>query len=96
MQSADVGDSLMWDEAEPRSAERLELATLLLARGDAQRAHDVASVFDSSRPLMHILYLPASLELRMRAATLLGNSDAVQHYRSRLAALRGSGSLPGG
>ena len=96
VQSADVGDSLMWDEAEPRSAERLELATLLLARGDAQRAHDVASVFDSSRPLMHILYLPASLELRMRAATLLGNSDAVQHYRSRLAALRGSGSLPGG
>ena len=96
VRNADVGDSLIWDEAEPRGAERLVLAQLLLARGEAQEAHDVASVFDSSRPLLHILYLPSSLELRMQASALLGNSAAERHYRSRLAALRGPGALPGG
>jgi hypothetical protein len=93
---ADVGDTLVWDEAEPRSGERLVLAELLLARGAPERAIEVLNVFDSSRPLVHALFLPASLELRTRAATLLGNSAAAAHYRARRAALRGDGGSSGG
>ncbi len=84
-----TADSLIWDEANARAGERLALAQLLLARGAHQDAIDVASVFDSSWPLVHLLYLPASLELRASAAKALGNASAVLHYRSRLAALRG-------
>jgi hypothetical protein len=92
---AHVGDTLQWDEAEPRAGERLVLAQLLMARGEPQLAIDILNVFDSSRPLVHVLFLPTSLELRARAATLLGNSSAAAHYRSRLAALRSDGRPSG-
>jgi len=90
-----TADSLQWDEADPRAAERLQLAQLLLARGAHQEAIDVASVFDSSWPLVHLLYLPASLELRATAASSLGNSVAAGQYRARLAALRGARASTG-
>ncbi len=88
-----VALDLQWDELEPRGAERLTLAELYLARGDAGRALDIASVFDSSWPLIHMLYLPASLELRAQAASILGDSVRAALFRERLRAL-GSGSPP--
>ena len=88
-----VAGDLQWDELEPRGAERLTLARLYLARGDARRALDVASVFDSSWPLIYMLYLPASLELRAEAASKLGDTVRASLFRERLGALR-DGSLP--
>ncbi len=81
---------LEWDEAAPRASERLRLAQLLLSRGQFQRAIDVASVLDSAWPLVHIVYLPASLRLRADAATALGDATLAAHYRSRLATMGGS------
>jgi len=80
---------LAWDEAEAMAGERLRLAELLLARGAAQEALDVASVHDAARPVVHLLVLRQSLELRARAASALGNSSLERHYRSRLSALGG-------
>ena len=77
-----------WDEAAPRGAERLTLATLMQARGAHQDAIAVASVFDSRWPLTYLQYLPASLELRAQSAQSLGNSVLESHYRRRLTALR--------
>ena len=82
-----VAGDLKWDEAEPRGAERLALARLHLARGEAQLALEVATVFDSSWPVAHFLYLPASLELRARAAEMLDDPVGAAGFRERLAAL---------
>jgi tetratricopeptide (TPR) repeat protein len=81
---------LAWDVAAPRAAARLLLARLLLARGEPRRALAVASVFESGWPSIHVLYLPASLELRADAADRLGEDALAAHFRSRLAALRGA------
>ena len=86
---------LPWDEIEPRGAERLLLARLLLARGANEQAIGVATVFDAPR-LGHIAYLRTSLELRARAAKSLGNLRAESHYLARLAALRSEQQATGG
>jgi serine/threonine protein kinase/tetratricopeptide (TPR) repeat protein len=93
---ADVRDARAWDEAEPRGGERLVLAQLLMQRGQFQRAIDVATVFDSATPIIHLLYLPASLELRARAAKVLGDQKAEARYLARLATLRGETGATGG
>lgn len=94
--SADADISIMpWDEIEPRGAERLLLARLLLARGANEQAIGVATVFDAPR-LGHIAYLRTSLELRARAAKSLGNLRAESHYLARLAALRSERQATGG
>jgi Tfp pilus assembly protein PilF len=80
---------LAWDEAQPRAFERLTLARLHLALGDPRRALSIASVFDSAWPMVHALYLPASLELRIAAAEALGNDELASEYTARLASLRG-------
>jgi hypothetical protein len=81
-------DELKWDEATPRGLERLEYARLLGERGEWRRAIEVASVFDSSWPVFYPLYVPASLELRERAATALGDDDLAGQFQRRLANTR--------
>ena len=83
------GDLLRYDEAEPFGAERLELARLLVARGEYRRAIDIANVFDSAWPVVHTLYLRPSLRLRMDAAAALGDSRLEAQFRVRLEALEG-------
>jgi len=82
------GGLLAWDLAAPRGSERLQLARLLMSRGEFRRAIDVASVFDSAWPLIYTLYLPESLRLRAEAAAALGDADLASRYQDRLAALR--------
>ena len=74
---------------QPDGAERLELARLLLARGEYRRAIDVADVLDSPWPRVHALYLVPSLQLRIRAAAGGGDVYLESRYRDRLEALRG-------
>jgi hypothetical protein len=83
------GDVLRYDEAEPFGAERLELARLLVARGEYRRAIDIANVFDSAWPVVYMLYLRPSLRLRMDAAAALGDSRLEAQFRVRLEALDG-------
>jgi serine/threonine-protein kinase len=77
-------DSLEWELAEPMAGERLLLAQLLLARGQAAAAITVASVFDHQGPIVFLPYLPASLTVRVRASESLGNTAAAARYRDRL------------
>ena len=68
--------------------EQLRLAEILLARGQAQEALDVASAFDSPGVLAFVSFLAVSLELRIRAAEELGNTGLAEALRARLATLR--------
>ena len=79
---------LTWNPWESLGGERLLLARLLLARSRASEALEVASGFDSPAPVCYLMYLPASLTIRMRAAEQLGNVRLAQVSRERLAALR--------
>ena len=80
-------EGLIWESLAP---ERLQYARLLLASGDAAAAHRVASTFDSPAVLIHQLFLPASLDLRARAAHALADSALERRARTRLAALADS------
>jgi hypothetical protein len=64
--------------------ERLQLARLLLARGDYQRAHDVAAGFDHAEPAMYLIFVPESLRIRRDAASALGDAPAADRYTRRL------------
>jgi len=64
---------LEWDFEKGLPRERLLLAELLLARGDYQRAIEVARGFELD-PQVYLLYLPRSLEIRAEAARLLDDS----------------------
>ncbi len=86
------GLELEWDVVRPRGLDRLILARLLLARGEARRALETASVLDSPRPLF-LLYVPASLRLRLQAAEALDDAELAARFRARLAALSASVSL---
>jgi tetratricopeptide (TPR) repeat protein len=79
---------LMWQPWEALTGERLALAELLLAGGQPAEADRVAAELDSHRAVVYLVYLPASLELRARAAEALGRSDVAARHRARLAALR--------
>jgi hypothetical protein len=79
---------LEWQPWESLGAERLALADLLLRRGEYVQALRVASAFDSAQPIVYLIYLPASLELRAKAAERLGRSSLARDYSARLAALR--------
>jgi serine/threonine-protein kinase len=83
------GDVVRWQEPDALGAERLLLARLLVARGQFERAIGVANVFDAAWPSIHVLYLPASLELRAGAAAALGDRRLESQFRNRLVALRG-------
>jgi hypothetical protein len=81
-------DSIPWLLWEPLGFERIALVRLLLATDRPRDAIAVASVFDSPEPLVYLLFLPASLELRADAARELGDLRSERRYRDRLAALR--------
>jgi hypothetical protein len=80
---------LTWNPWESLGDERLLLARLLLARGRAAEALAVASNFDSPVPMSYIMYLPASLALRVDAAERLGDTRVARNAAERLAQLRG-------
>ena len=81
---------LVWDLVEPLAVERLVLMKLLLANGRTREALDVGSVFDSQQPLMHLLLLRASLELRVRAARALSYDDLAGRLAGRMERLGAS------
>jgi tetratricopeptide (TPR) repeat protein len=82
-------DDLNWDLASPRAGERLLLARALAARSEPRRAIAVAEVFESRWPLVHTLYLPASLQVRLAAARSLGDDGSVARYQARIDSLKG-------
>ena len=88
-------DDIVWDLVAPRGIERLTLARLLAAKGDYRKAVDVANVFDTAWPSIYLLYVPASLELRARAAAALSDNGMATRFRERLAALRGERVVAG-
>jgi tetratricopeptide (TPR) repeat protein len=75
--------ALVWNPWEGLGAERLLLARLLLARGEAVAALQVASNFDAPSAVTYLPYLPASLELRAKAAARLGDEKLVNRLRQR-------------
>lgn len=79
---------LVWQPWEALAGERLALAELLLARGQPAEADRVAAELDSHRAVVYLIYLPASLELRARAARTLGRTDIAAGHLARLAAFR--------
>ncbi len=78
---------LTWDPWESLGGERLLLARLLLARRHAAEALEVASGFDSPVPVSYLMYLPASLSVRVQAAAQLGDTRLAKASRERLAEL---------
>jgi hypothetical protein len=85
--SRPASGELDWDLRAPRPVERLALAQLELAHGEALQAWATASVFDG-RPLAFLPYLPASLEVRIAALDRLGRPEQARLLHRRLEALR--------
>ena len=77
-------EELAWSLWSPLGLERLLLARVLLAQQDFEGVLRVASVFDSSQPIAYVRDVPASLQLRLRAAQSLGRRELVTRYRARL------------
>ena len=80
---------LTWDPWEALPWERYAVAEVQLTEGKADSAIAVASSFDSPASVLNLLYLPASLELRIRAAEQIGDTRLARRSRERLAQLRG-------
>ena len=80
-------DSLAWDPWHALVPERMQLAELLLASGDAEQAARVLEVFDGQQTVMFLPYLPRALALRVRAAEALGRPREGAQLRERIAAL---------
>ncbi len=80
-------EDLTWGPWESLGDERLLLARLLLAHRQAGGALEVARGFDSPVPVSYLMYLPASLSVRVQAAAQLGDTRLAQASRVRLAAL---------
>jgi hypothetical protein len=81
--TTDDWTALAWNPWESLPTERLLLARLLLARGEALAALQVASNFDAPSPVAYLPYLPASLALRIAAADRLGDAKLVERLRRR-------------
>jgi serine/threonine-protein kinase len=82
------GRDLTWNPWEALGGERLVLAELLLARGEALAALQVASNFDAPAAISYLPYLPASLTLRIKAAERLGDGKLADRLRRRRAMLQ--------
>jgi hypothetical protein len=85
---------LEWQLWESLPGERLAQARLLFARGEFARADEVAAELQAAQPVAYLTYLPAALELRIRAAVALGETRRAQRLRERLAVLRPGGPSP--
>jgi hypothetical protein len=79
--------ALTWSPWESLGGERMLLAELRLARGEFAEAMRLARNFDAPAPIPYLIYLPASLTLRLRAARSLGDAGEVRQVRARLVAL---------
>jgi hypothetical protein len=66
---------------------RLKLAETYLAKGDANRAYEVATVFDHPEPIHFPPFVRPSLELRREAAARLGATDLTSRIDERLSSL---------
>jgi tetratricopeptide (TPR) repeat protein len=69
---------------ESLGAERLVQAQLLFARGEYEKAHRAASSLDAPGAVSYLIFLPASLSLRLQIARRLGDQEAVERYTARL------------
>ena len=76
-----------WGVQPPFGGEQLLLAELLLARGEAEEAIRIAGRLDHPAPIIYLVFLRSSLELRLRAARLLGNTRLTSEFESRLTRL---------
>ncbi len=69
-------------------AERVLLAELLFAKRDYRGAIAAASLLDAQQPIMvYLLYLPASLSIRLRAAQNLRATELERELQARWVAL---------
>jgi Tfp pilus assembly protein PilF len=68
--------------------ERMQLAEVLMARRQYDAARHVASQLDATEPVMYLVQLRRSLELRVTGARQLGDRQSVATYQRRLVALR--------
>jgi len=75
----------LWESLAP---ERILQCRLLLARGRYADAARLASLFDQPNVFVHQLFLPASLEIRARAANAMGDRVRETRFRDRLTRLR--------
>ena len=92
--TAEDGSALVWAPWEALGGERLLLARLLLARGEALAALQVASNFDATASITYLPYLPASLALRLEATERLGNRKLADRLRRRQALLAAGATVP--
>jgi tetratricopeptide (TPR) repeat protein len=79
--------TLTWGTFEALGAERLLLARLLLANGKPSEAERVAAQLDAAEPVIYLLYLRPSLELRIAAAQRMDDQALAARYERRLAGL---------
>lgn len=77
-------EAVEWGLVESLAIERLLLAKLALARGDFAEALRSAGVFDHPGPVTFLSFIPAALDVRLRAARSLGRSDLVGRYQARI------------
>jgi hypothetical protein len=59
-----------------------------MARGDFAGADRMAGQLEAPQPVIHLVFLPAALALRVRAAVGLGQEQRAERLRFRAAALR--------
>ena len=74
----------MWD---PLVGERWTLANLLAATHHYAEAYQVATGFDAPMPVLNLVFLRPSLNLRIHMLETLGRSSLASIYRGRLEAL---------
>ena len=79
-----TGTDIEWQFEESLGEERMVLAELFLARRRFADALRVASHIDSPQPLVYLLHLRRSLEVRAAAAEGMGMAELAARYRSRL------------
>jgi tetratricopeptide (TPR) repeat protein len=78
---------LAWQPWEPLGAERVQLARLLFARGEYDEAYRVAETLEHPEPVVYLMYLPESLELRAEVADATGRHELALQIRRRQQAL---------
>ncbi|MEJ2539933.1 MAG: protein kinase [Gemmatimonadota bacterium] len=90
----DRATDLAWGVWQQLGAERLQLARLLLARGQPARAIQVAEGLDHPQPVVFHAYRPESLRIRAAAAEALGQEADAAANRRRLRQLRAGPVAP--
>ena len=75
---------MAWGLWQPIAMERIALARLLLAQGANLEAVQVAATFDHPQAAINLVFLPASLVVRIRAARALGDTRLEARARQGL------------